>query len=104
VTTVSVIAKGDPCVYILRYKSNEQKLYSSYQIAVSAVEPKEGNDISDYPYEVKLSKYGLLAAIAQYNGSLSIYSIPELKHTEEVESTKKVGSNPPNGLVKQVII
>lgn len=52
---------------------------------------KEGDDISDFPCEVKLSKYALLAAVSLYNGNVVLYSIPELRIVTEPK--QKVASN-----------
>ena len=95
-----MVARGDPRVFVFRFKSNEQKLYLNYQVQVSQTEEKEGNNISDYPYEVKLSKYGLVLAVALYNGSVALYSIPEIKRIESPpDSNKRVlpsgGMHPP---------
>ena len=97
VTTVAVVAKGDPVVRVYRYRAGEEKLGLCVELEVGKKgegQVKEGDDVSDFPCEVKLSKYGLVAAVALYNGNVLVYGIPEVKSVggKEIDSKQKVGS------------
>ena len=105
ITTVAVVARGDPIVYVYRYRSNDGKLHLSHVIQVSNVEPQEGKSVGDFPLEVKLSKYGLILAVILHNGSIHLYMIPEVKTVVNLPSeVDKLGRSAPTVVAVSVVL
>jgi hypothetical protein len=79
ITSIAVILRGHPILYVFRYRSGEIKLFLSFQINVSKLKPSDPNtDISSFPFESKFSNYGMHLAVSLYDGSVLIYDIPEV--------------------------
>jgi hypothetical protein len=79
-TTCAIIARGDPTVTILRFRSIENKLFTSFTIRTSQLKPTEINDkteLNDFPYSCTLSNEGRFISINTYCGDVLVYAIPE---------------------------
>lgn len=79
ITSIAVVLRGHPTVYVLRYRSGEVKLFISVQINVSKVKAADATtDVTSYPFECKFSKFGLHLAVSLYDGSMLLYELPEV--------------------------
>lgn len=72
-TTIAVIARGDPKVYILRYLSTDNRIFLNYEISL-----KQGdNSAQNYPFSATLSYSAEFIAVSSYKGDVSVYQVPE---------------------------
>lgn len=86
ITSIAVILRGQPNLYVLRYRSGEVKLFINFQLTVSKVKPADPTtDISSYPFECKFSRFGLQLAVSLYDGSVLLYELPEVTINEPKE-------------------
>ncbi|CAD8069736.1 unnamed protein product [Paramecium primaurelia] len=75
VCAIGVIHHNDPTVYIYRYRINENKIQLHYTITIS----KDKNQIGEYPVDINISQYCQYISIAQYNGFIKVFRIPDIK-------------------------
>jgi len=96
ITSIAVVLRGHPNVYVLRYRSGEVKLFVSFQLAVSKVKALDPTaDITSYPLECKFSMLGLHFAVSLYDGSVLLYELPEVTiNSPKAEPNKGQTSNP----------
>jgi uncharacterized protein (DUF488 family) len=79
ITSIAVVLRGHPNIYVLRYRSGEVKLFVTAQLNVSKVKATDAStDISSYPFECKFSMFGLHLAVSLYDGSVVVYELPEV--------------------------
>lgn len=103
ITSIAVIVRGHPSIYIFRYRTGELKLFQNFEINISKAKADSPTaDVSSYPYESKFSKYGLHLAVALYDGSIQIYEIPEVTIVRpKQEDQKAVPKSPLSGAQSQ---
>lgn len=72
-TTVALVARGDPKVYIMRYLSSDNRIFVNYEVILKQTE----NNATNYPQSIKISYFSEFIAISTYKGDVFLYSIPE---------------------------
>ncbi|CAK80013.1 unnamed protein product (macronuclear) [Paramecium tetraurelia] len=88
VCAIGVIHHNDATVYIYRYRVNENRIQLHHTITMS----KDKNYIGEYPVDINISQYCQYISIAQYNGCIKVFRIPDIK-VDNLQSLNQVPNN-----------
>ncbi|CAD8083513.1 unnamed protein product [Paramecium sonneborni] len=88
VCAIGVIHHNDPVVYIYRYRINDNKILLHHTITMS----KDNKLISEYPVQIDISKYCQYISIAQFNGCIKVFRIPDIK-VENIQNSNQLSNN-----------
>ncbi|CAD8080393.1 unnamed protein product [Paramecium sonneborni] len=101
VCVIGVVQHNDPIVSVYRFRPLENKLLLHHTITLS----KDKNTIGEYPVDVDISQYSQYITVTQYNGSVKVFRIPDLKIDQQSNSSQisnnSVGAQSPRHIQSQ---
>ncbi|EAR92680.2 WD domain, G-beta repeat protein (macronuclear) [Tetrahymena thermophila SB210] len=100
-TTISIISRADPIVYIYRILQGDNKLYHNYSIKIPiALSQAATNNVTDQakfanplPFKAEIGINGDFVSVCTYNGDVHIFQIPDPPQIPKYDPSQDDPSN-----------